>query len=265
MTLSEIGQVFNFIFSHKVIRAYETRNERRGKEEKEVASILERYAGRLDDLEEFLTTQGITFHVLGAQDYSLAHQGRVYVFVRSFAAGEPPPHLGIEHIWTLFKDDRRNESKKDTSIWTTYLFLHLLYFLYTTDSRAIESISRYRDTWVDFDVFKDVIVSSIDELRSARDGVEYPEGQIREQLCASDEREINSRVIRFFKVLVQIGALEKVADNGFSLGRKDNEREIYQQTLWFAVDIAENFKRYASLLINTPTVSDVYSLAKVSE
>lgn len=265
MTLTEIGLVYNYILKHKVIRAYEERHQRRTKQEKEVADIMERYSERLDDLEEFLDTQGLAIRVLGAQEYKIARTGRAYIFLRNASSDSLPSHLNIEHIWTLFKDDRRQETKGKTTIWTSYLYLHLLYFLYTADSRSIESISRFGDTWVEEDKFKEVVIMEVDQLRRREDDAGYVETEIQKTLIDSTEKEVQSRIDRFFKVLLSVGVLEKHKSKDFSFDAERSEKVTYRQTLWSAVDIAENFKRYASLLLNPPSEKDVYSFSKVSE
>lgn len=265
MTLREIGLVYNYFLKHKVIRAYEKRDQRRSKQEKEVADIMELYSERLDDLAEFLETQGLAVRVLGAQEYKLANQGRAYVLLRCASSEIVPDHLNIDHIWMLFKDDRRQETKATTTIWTSYLYLHLLYFLYSADSRTIESISRYGDTWVEEEPFKDKVVMAIDQLRQQGHDKNYIETEIRKTLVDSTEKEVQSRINRFFKVLLRVGVLEIAKGDDFTLDANRSEKVVYRQTLWSAVDIAENFKRYASLLLNPPLEKDVYSLSKISE
>lgn len=264
MTPSEIGTIYNFLLKNKVVRGFEAPNIRRNKIEKEIASTLDRNNQRLEDLEEFLATQGVGIRILGAQEYHLATHGYAYVLIRSLNATEIPAHLNIDQIWTGFRDDRRNDTKQTTVIWTSYLYLHLLYFLYTIDNRTIESISKFHETWLDLDNFKTNVIAAIDDLRRATGEQNYGETQIRACLVASTEKEIQSRVERFIKTLEQVGVLEQMNDDGFRMGRSDEPRSVYRQSLWSAVDVAENFKRYGSLLLNPPEANAVHTLSKIT-
>ncbi|SFC47561.1 hypothetical protein [Pseudoalteromonas denitrificans] len=264
MNITNIGQIFNYLAEHKVIRSYEKKGIRRSTVERELAKLLDNHLHRLDDLDEFLSTQGMQLKTLNTQEYGIANQGRVYVLIRQLGENESPAHLQTKQVWEMFKGKSRKDTQKNIVIWTSYLYLHLLHFLYTLDNRPVEGISAFGDTWIDHDIFKEDIIKSIDELRQSKASGPYAESKIYECLCNFKDTEITTRVGRFFTNLIKFGILEQVVDTELRMSRSDTARVIYRQTLWSAVDVAENFNRYASLLIQAPTDNKVYQLSKVS-
>lgn len=262
MNITQIGQIYNFLIEHKTIRSYESSRIKRSVKERELAQILDTYQQRLDDLDEFLATQGVKLQALNVQDYGIANQGTVYVLIREMSGNEAPEHLRTKHLWEQLKSSFRKDSKQTTVIWASYLYLQLLHHLYTLDNRAIEAISRFHESWLDADIFQDEVIKVIEQLRARASHPEYATSTIHQELIAATDTDIAKRVTSFLNSMVKLGVLVKAEDIGLKVGRKES-RTIYQQTLWSAVDIAENFKRNAGLLVQRPAETEVHELAKV--
>lgn len=259
MTPEEIGVVYNQLVERRTLYSFSTPYRSRSAAEKQAVTILESQFGRLGDLEEFLETQGLRIVLLDAGALGIAPTGRIYVAVRAPEL-KAPSHLANEHIVQELIDERRGEAIAPAAIWSTYLFLQLMHFLYTSVGRSIESVSGYEDTWVDVDAMIEEVQRRIERLRSTPVDDSPDRQRIQEVLTRASEQTVEARVRSFFKSMERLGVLEEVS----GVQARQVGQRIYRQSLWSAVDIANNFKRHAGALI-LPDVDAVETVAVQGE
>jgi len=247
MTPEEIGVVYNALRSQRVLYELPVRGRRRGEVEKHAMEIMANAYGRFSDLEEFLRTQGLTLIVKETIELGLPGEGMVYAIIRDPDA-EPPGHLIGDQFIRRFSDARRDETAAQTAVWGIFLSLVLLQLLYTGEGRTLENVIDSSESWIDEANFLDVAHNWMEEVRKD----EVPEDERRrtiyETLIGPSAAQLERRVSSFMRTLVELGVLEEIQPS--ETGRDEaGEVKVYRQSVWSAIDIAENFRRYAPHLI----------------
>lgn len=267
MTPQEIGIVYNELRTKRILFNQAVPGRRRSENEIEAAAILRRAAGRLTDIEEFLETQGLRLMVLDTASLGIPGDCLAYAVVRDPTAS-PPSHLCGDQVIRALMDARRDETSEQVAIWATFMTILLLYFLYTCEERPIEAVSAFKDTSVDVEDFLEEARRRIEALRtgpitSNGDTGESRRTAIVETLTSISEQRLEGRVRGFFKAMVDLGVLEKIENVTV---RIDGEAEpVYRQTLWSALDLAENFRRYAPHLLMENAAELVDAVGSESE
>lgn len=246
MTPQELGNVYNELRTKRVLFGSAVPGHRRSDSEIAAVGILRRCAGRFGDIDDFLSTQGMKMLVLDVMALGIPGSGEVYVAVRNPLVA-PPEHVCGDQIIRALTDGRRDETPEQLSIWSVFLTLQLLNMLYTQERRPIEAVSAFKDSIVDIEEFLDVARQRTEALRSASPPADTRQTTIADTLTALTERQLEGRIRSFFKAMVELGVLEKV-DN-VTIKVEGRSESTYRQTLWSAVDLAENFKRYAPHLL----------------
>lgn len=243
MSPAEIGIVYNALVKYRALYTMPVDGRRRSSDESDAVEIL-RQSMHQDDLQEFLETQGMRLEQKDAYSLGLPNAGRVYLLVR-MADAEPPEHLSGRDVLRELTDERRGASRESVAIWSTYLMLLLLDFLYTREERPVEAVSKYRDTTVDPDDFVEELQKRIDALED-RKPPEDPEARRVFDVLTQGGRGVDARGRGFINTMMRLGVLEEIPKNKIRVTGK--ARAIYRQTLWSAVDVAENLRRHAPWL-----------------
>lgn len=246
MNPQEIGIVYNELRTKRVLFGSAIPGRRRSDSEIAAVGILRRCAGRFGDIEEFLGTQGMKMVILDVMALGIPGSGEVYVAVRNPLV-TPPEHVCGGQIIQALTDGRRDESSEQISIWSVFLTLLLLNMLYTQERRPIEAVSAFKDSIVDIEEFLDAARQRIETLRSASPPTDTRQATIIDTLTALTERQLEGRIRSYFKAMADLGVLEKIEN--ISVKVDGRSEAAYRQTLWSAVDLAENFKRYAPHLL----------------
>jgi hypothetical protein len=258
LTPQEIGLVYNELRTRRVLYSQPIRGRRRSENEVEAVRILATTSGRLGDIDEFLATQGLRLIVRDVQQLGLPGDGLAYVAIRD-ASNPAPSHVRQDQIVRELTDHRRDESQEQIAVWATFLMLHLLYFLYTRDERPIEAVSAFNDSSVDMEDFLDEARRRVESMRAVHDDRDDSRRiAIRGMLTGLSDQRLDARVRTFFRAMVSLGVLEQIDDLAVRVDGRDEP--VYRQTLWSALDIAENFRRYAPHLLVEDPVEQVETI-----
>jgi hypothetical protein len=234
----DIGIVYNELRSKRVLYGGPVPGRRRDEREKEAVNILRACAGRYGDLEDFLTTQGLKLIIKDAQALGLPGSHEIYIAVRNPLA-IPPQHLCGDQLIGALTDSRREETSEQTAIWSTFLIMLLLNLIYTQDRRPIGAISQFKDSIVDTEDLLELAQKKIEALRGSPFPTSTRQATIIQTLTSLSEQRLEGRIRAFLRAAVDLGILEKA----------EAQDSVYRQTLWSAVDLAENFRRYAPHLL----------------
>lgn len=246
MYVEDIGKVYNVLREKKLFFSGKVEGRRRSENETEAAQIMRKASGRFSDLEDFLKTQGLKLIVKEAQHLGIEGDCLIYITVRDPLA-EPPSHLCGGQLIREMQTANSKETVEQLTIWATFMSLNLLHFLYSIEERPIEAISEFKDSSVDKESFLIELSSKIEELRRENADDDSRRQTILSTLTSSDEKQIRRKVDTFFAAMVKLGVIELV-ENVSVLGKED-QQPVYRQTLWSAVDIETNFRRYAPHLV----------------
>lgn len=260
MTLEEIGHTYSFLLKKRIARSYKAKNI--GSDERYIGALLERNIDSISDLQSFLYSQQLKLEILDAQAYNLGDQGNAFVLIPSHSDTEIlPTHLRTKELWDAVKDGARNENKYISVVWTSYLYLHLLYALYTQENRPIQAISTFKDTWISEDDFTTRVIEEIEGMRT-EESSDDEQKTIADVLTDAKVTDISKRVSRFFSAMERFNVLEKLTAKEAGFNFQESEKYIYTQTLWSAVDIARNFYRNASLVLTLPNANNIKSFSE---
>ena len=167
--------------------------------------------------------------------------GSIYVALRNPSVTAPAHLTPNDVLQELIDERRRSESKDAAAVWASFLLLTLFYFLYTLEGRSIESVSEFKDSAVDQEEFIDGVRQRIERMRNEGAG-DTKEGR-REfaysTLTDIKDTNLDARARSFFQAMVKLKVLEP---SGQTV--KKGEVTVYRQSLWSAVDTAENFSRH---------------------
>ncbi len=261
MTPEEIGHIYSFLLKKRIARSFKSKNI--DSDERYIGDLLERNLDKVGDLQSFLASQQLKLEILDAQANGLGGRGNAFVLIPNHTDTEIlPAHLRTKELWDAVKDGSRNEPKYVSVVWTSYLYLHLLYTLYTQENRSIEAISSYSDTWVTDDEFTTRIIDEIEDLRTKTPPGDGEIMTIAQVLTEAKVTDIGKRVNRFLKAMERFKVLERKTPTETGLNFQESNMHIYIQTLWSAVDIARNFYRNASLVLNLPSAQSIKELSE---
>lgn len=252
MTPSEIGLVFNQLVERRVLYSFAVSGRSRSQEEKEAVACLEHNRDSHEELEEFLETQGLRLVSHEAAALHLGAAGRVYVAVRDPLQGTPS-HIGGPAVLREMSDSRRrSESTGDGTLWAGLLLMTMLKLLYTDYSRPIEAVSGFVEAEFDDAQFVETLLGAIEIQRGASIPDNPAALRAHNLFTESKESQVTSRATGFLRNMVAAGVIEE----------RDTRKAgtVYGQTLWSAVDVAENFKRYTGGLLLHTAAPDVAAL-----
>ncbi|ROT94726.1 hypothetical protein EB809_18795 [Marinobacter sp. R17] len=264
MTPAEMGIVYNQLVNQRAIYSGKISNRRRSKEEIEAAEILDKARGDHADLDDFLETQGLILHQVDPFAIGLGMEGRIYIALRNPSVPAPSHLAPNDVIQELIDERRRSENKDSAAIWASFMLLTLFYFLYTLEGRSIESVSEFKDSAVDQEEFIEEVRKRIERMRNeGLPGAENDERATFVYSTLTDIRDTNldARARSFFNAMVKLKVLEPT---DYSV--KASGGAVYRQSLWSAIDTAENFSRHigpvqANGLISGGKLNDVLTTA----
>ena len=263
MNAQQIGLVYNELRHNRILYGLAVAGRRRSETEREAIRILTAAGGRLGDLEDFLQTQGLRLVVRDVQQFGVAGDGLAYAAIRD-PASVPPPHLRGGEILRAVSDSRRDETPEQVAIRATFFTLILLYFLYTRDERPIEAVSSFKDSSVDEEEFLAEARRRIDALNAEHDdGADSRRTAIRTAIVQLTDRQLDKRIEAFLRAMRRVSILEEIED--VSVNVEGQQRSVYRQTLWSALEIAENFRRYAPHLLVEDTIEQIEAIGGGSE
>ena len=252
MKPNELGQVFNELVEHRVLYTFATKGHSRSQGEREAAACLERHLDYHDELDSFLSTQGLRLVSYEAAALDIGVAGRVYVAVRDPAL-PTPAHIGGGNLLREMSDSRRNESMAESTLWAGLLTVVLLQLLYSDAGRPIEAVSGFVTAELDEGQFVQTLLAVIERQRYlAVDPDDREAERARALFTGSNEAQVEARAKGFLRAMLRAGVIEIRAEG--------KSGTIYGQSLWSAVDVAENFKRYAGGLLPQPTSDEVAAM-----
>lgn len=252
MTPSELGQVFNQLVEHRVLYTFAAKGHSRSQGEREAAACLERHPDFHDELDAFLSTQGLRLVSYEAAALDIGVAGRVYVAVRDPAL-PVPPHIGGGTLLREMSDSRRNETAAEATLWAGLLTVVLLQLLYSDIGRPIEAVSGFTNAELDEEQFVHTLLAAIERQRHcAVDPVDSEAERAQTLFMGANESQVEARAKGFLRAMIRGGVLEVRAEG--------KTGTILGQTLWSAVDVAENFKRYSGGVLPQPTSEDVAAM-----
>lgn len=254
MNITQIGLIYNELRDNKVIFSEAVQGRRRSENSKEAASILRNAHGRFRDLEDFLKTQGLRLVVREMQACGVAGDGVAYIAIRD-ANETPPAHLAWRQVLTAFAR-RSDETEDGLKIWGVFLTLLMLRALYTDEERPIEAVSTRKDPLIDIQTMFDYAAQHVETLRASGPREGSREKAIHASLTSLTDSQRETRIRKFFQRMVELDVLETAATIGVQSVDSMGD-SVYVQTLWSAVDIAENFHRYAPHLLYDDIVDGV--------
>lgn len=240
MSPFEIGLIFNQLVERRTLYTFTAPGRRRSQEEKQAVDLIEQQLGRLGDLDAFLATQGLKLKVVDADALGFANPGRIYVAVRD-PLHPAPAHVGASNVLSELMDERRSDSADAAATWSTFFLLVLFYFLYTRGNRSIETVMGFREETVDLDEFMEEVTRRLEEIRSSADVEDAQTRRFRSVLISGSATTVEARAKSFFGNMVHFAVIEAIPDIS-------TKRQVYRQTLWSAIDVAENFHRHAGAL-----------------
>lgn len=251
MTPEEIGHVYNELRTRRILFNRPVKGRNRSASETDALQILSKCGDGFRDIEEFLATQALSLIVVDLQSIGVAGDGVAYVVVRdaNVSSEDVPSHICGGQIVRALSDNRKgDETAEQLGIWGVFMTLILLYFLYTRDERPIESVSGFRDSSVDVEEYIEEASKRIGVLRTSLPTESRRVETIKATLIDSSDKGLEGRVRGFFRRMVELGVLEKIEDVAVQVEGKTES--AYSQTLWSAVDLAQNFRHYAPHLGN---------------
>lgn len=241
----EMGLVYNQLRDRRVLFGFKLPGRNRTQEEQDAVRLIEQHPGSRADLDEFLLTQGMRLVAYEAAAFDLPAAGRVYVAVRD-ASEVAPAHLGLGTLLREVVDARRSETVKESAVWAASMLMVLMQLQYTENGRTIEAVSRYQDAVVDETQFVDAVLRLVERVTAAPPAAPDAGRLVRDVLAGSTQSQTEARARSFLRALVRLGVLE---ESSARVRIEGKEEVLYAQTLWSAVDIALNFKRFAGTLV----------------
>jgi hypothetical protein len=252
MTPNELGQVFNQLVEHRVLYTFAAKGHSRSQGEREAAACLERHLDYHDELDVFLSTQGLRLMSYEAAALDIGVAGRVYVAVRDPAL-PTPAHIGGGNLLREMSDSRRNETAAEATLWAGLLTVVLMQLLYSDTGRPIEAVSGFATAELDEGQFVQTLLAAIERQRHRAVDPDDSEAERAQALfTGANESQIEARAKGFLRAMIRGGVIEVRAEG--------KTGTIFGQTLWSAVDIAENFKRYGGGLLPQPTSDEVAAM-----
>ncbi|SOC31400.1 hypothetical protein [Thalassospira xiamenensis] len=244
MTPDEIGMVFSALMRFRVISNGAFPSARKQDLERRAATILDDAHGRFQDLTEFLETQGLRMDVRELSDYGLGI-GSCYILMRS-PRFDVPDHISSDHVMKELSAGRIGSDTIETATaWASFMFLIMMWFLYTRPNRGIEQVSGFDDAILGELDFAEEVETRIEQLRSSGGSSRESDDRTKEakavwEILTSSKGKIETRASSFLSGMVKLGFLEAAQEmEGY-----------YRQTFASALDIAENFTAYAGGLIH---------------
>ena len=255
MTPEQIGIVYNELRQSRILFSQAVPGRRRSEGERRAVGILSAAMGRLSDLEDFLETQGLKLVQRRVQEFGIAGEGQIYAVIRDPSLA-PPTHLRGGEILRELIDSRREETTEVVGIRSTFFLLALLFFLYTRDDRPIEAVSAFKDSSVEYEEFLFELKRRISGLKSERnDHADTRRSAMRSALTDLSDKQIENRAEAFLRAMQRVGVLEEVDD--LKSNSEETGNPVFRQTLWSALDLAENFRRYAPHLTTDDTLEQI--------
>ena len=252
MTPSELGHVFNQLVEHRVLYTFAAKGHSRSQGEREAAACLERHLDFHEELDAFLSTQGLHLMSYEAAALGIGVAGRVYVAVRDPAL-PVPAHIGGGSLLREMSDSRRSETVAEATLWAGLLTVVLLQLLYSDIGRPIEAVSGFTDAELDEGQFVQTLLAAIERQRHCIvDPVDSEVERAHALFMEANESQVEARAKGFIRAMIRGGVLEVRAEG--------KTGTIFGQTLWSAVDVAENFKRYGGGLLPQPTSEEVAAM-----
>ena len=249
MTPSELGQVFNQLVEHRVLYTFASKGHSRSQGEREASACLERHLDYHDELDDFLSTQGLRLMSYEAAALDIGVAGRVYVAVRDPALATPA-HIGGGNMLREMSDSRRNETAAEMTLWAGLLTVILMQLLYSDTGRPIEAVSGFTSAEFDEGQFVQTLLAAIERQRHRAVDPDDNEAERAQALfTGATESQIEARAKGYLRAMLRGGVIDVRAEG--------KTGTIYGQTLWSAVDVAENFKRYGGGLLPQPTADEV--------
>lgn len=229
MTPTDLGLVYSLLFTHREIHGNPPdRHLRDG--EAEAARILHNCDQEdLQQLEEFLTSQGFSLYIRSGLDFGIPPKANrpntIYVITRK--RGERlAPYLDKDWFIDCIRDGRRRSAtKSELVVWLSRMWLTLQWFFYQKIDRLPSEVSRYREALVTLELFTETLEQGIEQMGNAG-RPEGAEGVAYDHLWDA-KKVLPNYANHFLDAMEEAGMIQ----NAGNLGE-------YRQTLVAAVDMA---------------------------
>jgi len=224
----ELGQVWNFLITHRVIRTKVPEGQRFRPQEREIAHYLQFEWTEQDMafLRNFLSEQGFGLRVYDSDTMPGIPTGGVcYMIIRN-PESPPPSWISEKALWDRFRL-RSHETKEQLQVWFFVLWQNLLGLQYTALDRHVSATSEYLNAVFTKESLMESVKRFIEELRQE----ENITNMAIKTLFQNKGKDIERRVNAFIAILEQ---LNQIVDN------KDGS---YTQTLLAAKETEENYSQ----------------------
>ncbi len=229
MTPSELGMVYGLLLANREIHGNPPDRPLR-ENELEAARILSDCShAELDDLNEFLASQGFRVHVRDGMELGIppkqGRPNRIYVMTR--LRGEPlAPYLSGNWAIEQMRDNRRRDHlKTERVVWLARMWLVLQWFFYERMDRLPSEVSRYREAIVNEGIFVEALTNGIEQM--GNEGQPSGEEGVAWSILWGQKESIQTYAAKFLKIMEDAGLIQGAGSPG-----------DYRQTLVAAVDMA---------------------------
>lgn len=226
------SQLFDFLFTNRLMRTKVPEGERLLKDEGELAYFYNELMldSKRREFKQFLSGLGFEIQSFeGGVMKGLPADAVYFVLVRN-SEKEAPAWLDLDSFYTQVARIK-SESQKITKVWCFVIWMTILSALYTKKSRTASMISRYVDSEIsDLEISNSVLAF----LTTIFSHPPEEENEMLDILRHYKTKEVSTRVQNYLSLLCRFKHLKKI-------GKVEGKSEtIYRQTLLGAAEIAEH-------------------------
>ncbi len=240
----ELGQVWNFLITHRVIRSKVPDGQRFKPGERDISHYLQHEwtEHEMAFLRNFLSEQGFGLRIYDSDTMPGIPTGGVYYMIIRNPESPAPSWVDENRIWDRFRL-KRTETKEQLRVWFFVLWQNLLGLEYTALDRHISATSEYLNASFTKESLLESVRRFIEDLRQETEFV----NPVVETLFQNKGRDIERRINVFIEILEELGQII------------DNKDGSYNQTLLAAKEAEENYGQSLRHLLPHPTLdADIF-------
>jgi hypothetical protein len=245
-----MGRAFSFLLAHREALSDPSPYRNRKDGEDDVVKILSEALAQndLEGFDEFLREQGFTLKVYSGTDFGITIKGRIPLYF-ILARFDSEVNGYIDRGWIIDRVSKgQNEQKSVSASWAIQLWLHMQAYFYTHINRLPSEISRYNEAFVSVKTLSGSVHDTIEKMQ-AEGCPQGEKGVVWDILTEGDKSEIDRRVKKFIRAMVESGQIIETKEQG-----------EYMQTMLAAVEMALNAERGLAYLMPagaSPETKDV--------
>lgn len=248
MTPTELGIVYNQLFTHREIHGNPPDRYLRDGEPEAVQILQNCSSGDLQDLRDFLASQGFDLVIRDGIDLGIpprpGRSNTLYVITKK--RGEPLAAY-IDKGWfieRILDRRRRNATKAELVVWLSRMWLTLQWFFYQKIDRLPSEVSRYREAIVSLEMLTSILEEGIEKMGNTG-RPEGEEGIVFDHLWAG-KSVLSGYSSKFIDAMKEAGMIQSAGNPG-----------EYKQTLVAAIDMATVAEDEMTYLIPPKDVNEL--------